>query len=133
MKYIKTAFLLSLFNFMIVGSIVLAFYKPETVQIPVAVINNPTTVVTPPEKVKLNNEVVPRVETQMVTPVVPTKAPPVVDNRCIIVVDSIQYDVTSFRNLHSGGDIFQCGTDMSSIFHGQHDNSFIGKMSQYKI
>lgn len=64
--------------------------------------------------------------------IVPTKAP-VADNRCIIAVDSVQYDITRFRNQHSGGDIFQCGTDMSSIFHGQHDNSFIAKMAPYKI
>ncbi|MBI2465185.1 cytochrome b5 domain-containing protein [Candidatus Shapirobacteria bacterium] len=64
-----------------------------------------------------------------------TQAPPqpVADNRCIIAIDGVRYDVSVFRNQHSGGDIFSCGTDMSAIFHGQHPNSFLQRMAQYKI
>lgn len=128
MNFIKTAFLLSLFNFMVVGSIVLAFKKPEVIVLPVINEVSPTPIVKMVKNV--TSETRPTVIVD--APVLPTKGP-VVDNRCIIVVDSIQYDITRFRSLHSGGDIFQCGTDMSNIFHGQHDNSFVGKMSQYRI
>ena len=43
------------------------------------------------------------------------------NNSCVVTVDSVKYDVTTFRNLHSGGDIFNCGTDMTSIFYQQHN------------
>ena len=53
--------------------------------------------------------------------------------RCIVVVDSVRYDVTDFRNLHSGGDIFTCGADLSQLFHNQHSQRFLGVMARYKI
>jgi cytochrome b involved in lipid metabolism len=127
-KYIKSAFLISLFNFVIVGSIILAFKKPEPQFTPVNVIVEPTPTVIATE---IKNR--PRTNENVVTKATPTKTEVVVDNRCIILVDSVQYDITRFKSDHSGGDIFQCGTDMSSIFHGQHDNSFIGKMARYRI
>lgn len=52
---------------------------------------------------------------------------------CIIVVDSQKYDVTEFRNIHGGGDIFTCGADMTAIFYSQHDKSYLIKMDRYKI
>ena len=58
---------------------------------------------------------------------------PTPDPRCIITVDSVRYDVTSYRKQHKGGDIFTCGTDMSVIFHNQHDNEILRKMARYKI
>ena len=42
---------------------------------------------------------------------------------CIITIDGQKYDVESLRNTHTGGDIFQCGTDMSAVFHKQHDDN----------
>jgi hypothetical protein len=39
---------------------------------------------------------------------------------CIITIDGQKYDVESLRNTHTGGDVFQCGTDMSAVFHGKH-------------
>lgn len=62
--------------------------------------------------------------------VAPTVA---VDTRYIIVVDGQKYDVTVFKNRHSGGDIFNCGTDMSTIFHDQHNQKFLNQMGPYKI
>lgn len=61
----------------------------------------------------------------------PTAAPAPVG--CIITIDGGRYDVTQFRNQHSGGDIFNCGTDMSSIFWGRHGQSQFNRMQQYKI
>ena len=42
---------------------------------------------------------------------------------CIITIDGQKYDVESLRNTHTGGDIFQCGTDMSAAFHRKHDDN----------
>lgn len=60
-------------------------------------------------------------------------ARPTPDPRCIITIDNNRYNVTDFRNMHSGGDIFACGTDMSSIFHQQHSQRFLDFMQQYRI
>lgn len=58
---------------------------------------------------------------------------PTPDTRCIISVDGTSYNITEFRQEHSGGDIFTCGTDMSATFHGQHDTQILQKMNRYKI
>ncbi len=50
----------------------------------------------------------------------PTAPTPSAEAACIIAIDGRKYDVTTLRNTHSGGDVFSCGTDMSSVFHGQH-------------
>ncbi len=42
---------------------------------------------------------------------------------CIITVDGQKYDVESLRSTHTGGDVFTCGTDMSDVFHKQHDDN----------
>jgi hypothetical protein len=39
---------------------------------------------------------------------------------CIITIDGQRYDVQTIRNTHTGGDVFQCGTDMSAVFHEKH-------------
>ncbi len=63
----------------------------------------------------------------------PPPAPPV-DNRCIVVISGSRYDVTQLRQTHSGGDIFQCGTDMTQIFFSQHNQQLLdNQMAQYKI
>lgn len=66
---------------------------------------------------------------------IPTTAPaaPPVDNHCIVTISGSRYDVTQFRNIHSGGDVFKCGTDMTAVFLSQHSASFLQKMSQYKV
>jgi len=56
-----------------------------------------------------------------------------VDSRCIIVVNGVNYDITKYKYLHTGGDIFKCGTDMSATFYNQHSSSFLKQMQKYKI
>jgi hypothetical protein len=51
---------------------------------------------------------------------------------CIITIDGQKYDVASLRNTHTGGDVFQCGTDMSAVFHGKHGNN-LQMIQQYLI
>jgi cytochrome b involved in lipid metabolism len=60
-------------------------------------------------------------------------ATPTRDTRCLVVVDGLQYNLTQFVKLHSGGDIFQCGTDMSSSFHNQHPNNYLDILAKYRI
>jgi hypothetical protein len=65
----------------------------------------------------------------------PTPAPtpaPAATATCIITIDGLQYDVEPLRKRHPGGDIYNCGTDMSDIFHGQHGND-IGRLAPYKV
>lgn len=47
-----------------------------------------------------------------------------VDNRCLITVDSKTYDVTQLRNTHTGGDMFECGTDMTKDFKEEHGTRY---------
>jgi len=63
---------------------------------------------------------------------IPT-ATPAQDNRCLVTVDGVKYDVTSFRQTHSGGNIFNCGSDMSQTFWGQHGAKILSQMAKYKI
>ena len=56
-----------------------------------------------------------------------------ITNKCIITVDDVSYDVTSFKNMHSGGDIFKCGQDMTSDFWGQHGQKQLNAIQKYRI
>jgi cytochrome b involved in lipid metabolism len=58
---------------------------------------------------------------------------PTPDSRCLIKIDNHTYDVTTFRRQHSGGNIFVCGTDMSVVFHDQHNSDYIRQISRYEI
>lgn len=64
----------------------------------------------------------------------PTSAPPPPqDTRCIIGIDGSQYDVTAYRSMHPGGDIFTCGADMSATFWSQHGSGTLNKMAKYRL
>ncbi len=41
-------------------------------------------------------------------------------NRCIITVNMDRYDVTEFRDQHYGGNVFECGEDLTPLFNSQH-------------
>ena len=126
MKNTKTVFVFSLINLLIVTSAV-SFLKlgselgenekqimPQTA--PTVSTNlSPTIVVTPS------------------TTTGSVVATPTRDTRCLVVVDGLQYNLTQFVKLHSGGDIFQCGTDMSSSFHNQHPNNYLDILAKYRI
>ena len=51
-------------------------------------------------------------------------------NACIITLSGQQYDVTSLRSTHSGGDIFSCGTDMTQRYISKHGSN-LSRMQQY--
>lgn len=52
---------------------------------------------------------------------------------CIVTINSQKYDVSQYRYQHQGGNIFQCNTDMSAVFAGQHSQSYLNKMKRYLI
>jgi hypothetical protein len=53
--------------------------------------------------------------------------------QCLITVDGTVYDVQTFKNQHSGGNIFNCGTDMSAVFHQQHNQRYLTMMQLYIV
>jgi cytochrome b involved in lipid metabolism len=55
------------------------------------------------------------------------------DNRCLITISGKKYNVTDYRNKHPGGDIFTCGSDMTTAFNNQHGSSTLKKMTQYLV
>lgn len=52
--------------------------------------------------------------------------------KCIITLFGLQYDVTELRNTHSGGDVFNCGTDETQSYVKQHGSS-VSRMSKYLV
>lgn len=64
----------------------------------------------------------------------PMHLPAPANNRCLITIQGKRYDVTSLRSTHSGGDVFQCGADMTATFFGQHNQTLLDTtMRQYLI
>jgi predicted heme/steroid binding protein len=51
---------------------------------------------------------------------------------CIITVYDEKYDVQPLRDTHTGGDVFECGTDMTATFEGQHGMD-LDRIAQYKV
>jgi hypothetical protein len=52
---------------------------------------------------------------------------------CIVTINGSSYNITSLVKSHSGGNVFKCGTDMSSIFSGASPRHNISWMTRYKI
>lgn len=54
------------------------------------------------------------------------------EERCIITVNGSKYDLTEFRKMHEGGDIFVCGTDMTARFRGEHGGDY-ARLEPYRV
>ena len=55
-------------------------------------------------------------------------------NACIITISGQKYDVTQLQTTHSGGNVFECGKDNTSIFFSQHNQRWLDtRMPQYKV
>lgn len=67
-------------------------------------------------------------------PVVASTTPASVSNlnACIVTLFGKQYDVSRLRSTHSGGDIFTCGTDMTSVYQGKHGTN-VNRMQSYAV
>lgn len=128
MNLIKIVFITSLLNLAIFTGIGV-FLKNNTSNVIVAnnIFPTPTAFLSPTKiPIKTTTSLAP-------APTTPPIAVPTTDTRCIITIDGGRYNVTQFRSIHSGGDIFQCGTDMTNIFYQQHNQSYLSRMAQYKI
>lgn len=69
------------------------------------------------------------------TPIVPTQqnntqSQTETTSGCIIKVFEKNYDITSFRNTHPGGDVFICGTDMSATYTKAHGTN-VASLAKY--
>lgn len=53
-------------------------------------------------------------------------------SNCIVTLFGKQYDVSPLRGDHPGGNIFTCGTDMTSVYQGEHGTS-VSRMQPYLI
>lgn len=53
-------------------------------------------------------------------------------NNCIITLSGQQYDVTTLRQTHSGGDVFQCGADMTAVYQKKHGSN-LSMMQKYLV
>lgn len=130
MNWLKVLFVLSIMNFF-----ALLLYLPKA-KVVRQQIGSETKLliekVTPTPVVKVIKKVI-TVTSSLSAEPTKVVAQPTVDQRCLVVVDGVSYDFSVFKNIHSGGDIFECGTDMSQTFHNEHPNSFIRKMAKYKI
>lgn len=55
-------------------------------------------------------------------------------NNCIITISGQKYDVTELLTTHSGGNIFKCGQDNTSIFFSQHNQRWLdSRVARYKV
>ena len=139
MKVIKTTVLITILNLISVASVIYfrpLFSRGQTVSHAVSSEQTPTPTVPPrvlsksqtPQKTKSTLSTA----TPQLTPT-PTPTTDTLSLRCLIVIDGVRYDLTDFRKIHSGGDIFVCGSDMSAQFHGQHSESYLSSLDRYRI
>ncbi len=52
--------------------------------------------------------------------------------QCIITIFGNRYDVTSLQTTHSGGNVYECGTDMSQTYRDQHGTD-VSRIQPYLI
>lgn len=91
-----------------------------------------TTALTPTSSIPATTLSPPTLTTPAPQAAQPTSTPPQ-STGCIVLIDGISYDVTNFRKMHGGGDIFSCGSDMSASFWSAHGQSTLQKMQRYRL
>jgi hypothetical protein len=104
MKFIKYLFIFSLVSFVAVLGISIFFKNPKPI---------------------VKQQIIPSAKQPTTTPTP--------DNRCIITIYGQKYNITNYINQHKGGDVFNCGTDMSGAFANQHPDSFLQQIAKYKV
>ena len=51
---------------------------------------------------------------------------------CLVTIFGQQYDVAPLQTGHTGGNIFTCGTDMTSVYQGMHGTD-VSRISAYLV
>lgn len=146
MSFIKTAFIIALINFFGVVSIVAIAplikneRETESVEdsIPVAPDNKVisptvTSTTTPTLTTTVSKKTVPSPTTASTPTPNPTLTTDPLAGKCLIYINGTRFNVSEFKVIHGGGDIFQCGTDMTEVFKGQHPDSYLSQMEKYRI
>jgi septal ring-binding cell division protein DamX len=64
----------------------------------------------------------------------PTPAPAAPVNSCIITISGERYGISELVKTHSGGNVFKCGQDNTSIFFSRHNQAWLdSRMGKYRI
>lgn len=129
MKILKVLFVVSLLNFLIFLLLSLRPVKPTQPSNRQTSLKIVTVSPTPTIILKSSGMTTP-------TPIINNKltvTSPTPDTRCLITIDGKKYDISVFRNTHSGGDIFKCGQDMTSVFNQQHPDSYLSNLQIYLV
>lgn len=148
MKFLRVAISISLLNFVFIAlavysaSSISALRKVTQTEKEISVLqdinlSSPTPTNTPRITTVNVAKTTTKAPTRTASPTIKTPSPtppstPVV-NRCVIIIDGSKYDVTDFRSIHKGGDIFKCSTDMTQVFYSQHDKPFLSKIESMRV
>lgn len=54
------------------------------------------------------------------------------NDSCIITISGNRYDVTNFRYVHEGGNVFRCGEDMTEVFKKAH-GGYLKMIEKFKV
>ncbi len=148
MKLIPTLVLISICNYaIVVGTVgLLSMFQPAPT--PVVPLTNPAAAplvapqsapseVTPDTSAAVNQEApLPTSSPAPTTSSAPTDVPqaqPATSPGCLVQIKGVSYDLQAFRAIHEGGDIFQCNTDMTTIFSDEHPDSYLQQLEQYRL
>ncbi len=56
------------------------------------------------------------------------------EGECIVQIEGGYYDVTQLRTFHEGGDLFDCGKDVTRIYYYTHNKAFLETVMQvYRV
>jgi cytochrome b involved in lipid metabolism len=45
-------------------------------------------------------------------------------SKCLVTINDTEYDMSTFKNKHPGGNVFKCGTDQTLDYKRQHGNNW---------
>jgi len=54
------------------------------------------------------------------------------DADCWVILFGKIYDITPLTNMHSGGNVFSCGTDQTALYQGRHSTN-LNRMTSYYV
>ena len=156
MKTLKMLIIFSIINFGVLTGLILGStqngvagesstiaIEDQVVQTDVLALSNDPVPETPKQEAVVEGKQV-DVPASQKTPMANTASPPKANpapaptpapkpQGCIVSIDGVSYDVTTFKKIHSGGDIFKCGTDMTASFYSQHSTQTLKAMQKYRI